>query len=149
MGTTEIASDLIIDATIEEVWALTVDVEGWPDTTPTMTRIERLDDGPLRVGSQARVVQPKQRPTVWTVTALEAPHTFEWATKVLGVTMVGSHHLVALDGGARCRNELRLRLSGFGSGLLRRVLGRTFRSAIETENQGFKRAAEAVHQAAR
>ena len=57
--------------------------------------------------------------------------------------MVGSHHLVPVEGAVR--NELRLRLSGFGSGLLRRLLGGTFRSAIETENQGFKRAAEAAH----
>lgn len=146
MGTTEIASDLIIEATIEEVWALTIDVEGWPDTTPTMSSIERLDDGPLRAGSQARVVQPKQRPTVWTVTALDAPHTFEWEAKVMGVTMVGAHHLVPVEGGVR--NELRLRLSGFGSGLLRVLLGGTFRTAIETENQGFKRAAEAAHRSA-
>jgi uncharacterized membrane protein len=147
MSSNEIASDLTIDASVAEVWALTIDIEGWPDTTPTMTSVERLDDGPLRVGSQARVVQPKQRPTVWTVTQLDAPHTFEWEAKVLGVTMVGAHHLVPVDGGVR--NELRLRLSGFGSGLMRRVLGGTFRSAIETENQGFKRAAEAAHQPGR
>ena len=147
MSTHEIASDLAIDATVEEVWALTIDIEGWPDTTPTMTSVERLDDGPLRVGSSARVVQPKQRPSVWTVTALDAPHTFEWQTTVLGITMVGSHHLVAEGDG--CRNELRLRLSGFGSGLMRRLLGGTLRGAIETENQGFKRAAEAAHRSGR
>ena len=147
MSSNEIASDLIIEASVDEVWALTVDIEGWPDTTPTMTSVERLDEGPLRIGSRARVVQPKQRPTVWTVTALDAPHTFEWEAKVLGVTMVGAHHLVPVDDGVR--NELRLRLSGFGSGLLRRLLGGTFRSAIETENQGFKRAAEAAHRAER
>lgn len=147
MSSSEIASDLIIDASVEEVWALTVDVEGWPDTTPTMTSVERLDEGPLRVGSTARVVQPKQRPTVWTVTALEAPHTFEWQTTVLGITMVGSHHLVPVGDGVR--NELRLRLTGFGSGLMRRLLGRTLEGAIETENQGFKRAAEAAHRSDR
>lgn len=143
----DIASDVVIDATVDEVWALTVDVERWPDLTPTMTRIERREDGPMQVGSSAVVTQPRQRPTVWTVTALEAPHTFEWQARVLGVTMVGSHHLVPVDGG--CRNELRLRLSGLGSGLMRLLLGGTFRRAIETENQGFKRAAEAAHRAAR
>lgn len=147
MSTNEIASDLVIDATIEEVWALTLDVEGWPATTPTMTSVERLDDGPLRVGSQARVVQPRQRPTVWTVTALDAPHTFQWEAKVMGVTMVATHHLVPVGKGVR--NELRLHLSGFGSGIMRRLLGRTLRATIETENQGFKRAAESARAASR
>ena len=143
----DIASDVVIDATVDEVWALTIDVERWPDSTPTMTSIERLDDGPMRVGSTARVVQPKQRPTVWTVTAIDAPHTFEWEAKVFGVSMVATHHLVPLDDGSRCRNELRLRLSGVGSGLMRRLLGSTLRKTIETENQGFKRVAEAAHPA--
>jgi uncharacterized membrane protein len=137
---TDITSVLVIEANVEQVWDLTVDIEAWPRLTPTITSVERLDDGPLRVGSSARVAQPKQRPAVWTVTRFEAPHVYEWETKVLTVTMAGTHHLVAE--GDRCRNELRVELSGFGSGLLRRLLGRTMRNAIETENEGFKREAE-------
>lgn len=39
-------TDIIdIDAPIERVWELTVDVEAWPRYTPTMTSVERLDDG--------------------------------------------------------------------------------------------------------
>ncbi len=137
---TEIASDVTIEASIEQVWALTIDIEQWPALTPTMTSVARLDDGPLRVGSSARVVQPRQRPTIWTVTRIDAPHTFEWQTKVLTVTMTARHHLVPV--GDTCRNELRVDLSGPGSGILGRVLGSTMRGAIETENQGFKRQAE-------
>jgi len=36
-----------------------------------MTSVERLDDGPITLGSRARVKQPGQRPAVWTVTELE------------------------------------------------------------------------------
>src|SRR4051795_1937310 len=105
----DITSDVHIEASVEEVWALTLDVEGWPALTPTMTSIERLDDGPLQVGSSARVVQPKQRPTVWTVSRIEAPHVFEWQAKVLGVTMTGAHHLRA--DGEGTHNHLGLELS--------------------------------------
>lgn len=140
--TTELTSDIVIEAAVDEVWRLTTDVEGWPRLTPTITSVERLDDGPLRVGSTARVVQPRQRPTVWTVTRIDAPHDFEWQAKVGTVTMTGMHHLAEDSDG--CRNHLRLRLSGFGSGALALLLGRTMRGAIETENQGFKRAAEAA-----
>lgn len=144
--TTEITSELVIEAGVDEVWALTTDIERWPELTPTMTSVERLDEGPLRVGSSARVVQPRQRPTVWTVTRIEAPHVFEWQARVGTVTMTGVHHLRAdgPDGGA-CRNTLRVDLTGFGHGLVARLLGRTMRTAIDTENQGFKRAAEQAH----
>lgn len=138
----DIKHDLEIDAPVDRVWALTVDVEGWPDTTPTMTSVERLDDGPLGVGSRARVVQPRQRPSTWTVTRLEPKSVFEWQTKVGTVTMTGAHHLTAVGGG--CRNHLSVELTGFGSGLVRRLVGKKIAEAIAIENQGFKTAAESA-----
>jgi len=138
----EITSELTIDASVERVWDLTLDLESWPEMTPTMTRVERLDTGPVVVGSRARVTQPKQRPTVWTVTRCEPRSCFEWTTKVATVTMTASHHLEPMPDG-RCRNTLGITFSGFGSGVARRLLGRAVRDAIQTENEGFRAAAEA------
>jgi uncharacterized membrane protein len=137
-----IESSLVIAASVERVWELTGDVESWPKSTPTMTSVVRLDDGALRVGSKARVVQPRQRPATWTVTRIERPHLFEWETKVLSITITASHRLEAAPDA--CRNTLTVELSGFGSLLLARLVGRKIREAIETENQGFKRTAETM-----
>lgn len=136
----DITSELTIAAPVARVWALTVDVEGWPATTPTMTRVERLDDGPIGVGSRARVVQPRQRPTVWTVTRFEPERRFEWRTTVATVTMTAVHELEPSAEG--CVNRLRVELSGFGSGLVERLVGSKIREAIGIENQGFRTAAE-------
>lgn len=129
-----------IDAPIEVVWALTEDVEGWPDTTPTMTSVERLDDGPLAVGSQARIKQPGQGARTWTVTRFEPGRTFAWSTKALGTTMEGSHHLA--EDGDGCTNRLELELTGGTAGIVGRLLGGQLLKTITTENEGFKRAAE-------
>ena len=132
---------LEISAPIETVWALTEDVERWPELTPTtMTSVERLDTGPIRAGSTARIKQPGQRSTVWTVSNANAPTSFSWWTKVGPVTMTAIHTLEPTATG--CRNTLVVETRGFGSGLLGLVTARKIRETIETENLCFKRAAE-------
>lgn len=123
------------------VWDLTVDVESWPDFTPTITKVERLDDGDLAVGSQARLEQPRQRPRIWTVTELEPGHSFAWSSKVLGLTMTARHLVEAAGEGAR--NTLSVDVDGALAPMLGRLLRGPIMSAITTENQGFKSAAEA------
>jgi uncharacterized membrane protein len=130
-----------IAASAEAVWALTVDVEGWPAITPTMTSVERLDDGPLAIGSQARIKQPGQGTRVWTVTKLEPGRRFAWATTALGLTMEGAH---LIEGeGPSCTNTLTLDVTGPLASTLGRLLSGQLKKAIHTENQGFKTSAEA------
>ena len=61
-----------IDASADLVFAVLIDVERWPEWTPTVTRVERLDGSalPLAISSRIRIVQPKVPPAEWTVTAL-------------------------------------------------------------------------------
>src|SRR5688500_1789373 len=67
-----------VDAPPEVVFAVLSEVEHWHEWTPTVTRVERLDDAgaPLALGSRIRIVQPKVPPAEWTVTALEPGRGF-------------------------------------------------------------------------
>jgi uncharacterized membrane protein len=133
---------LEIEAPAAVVWALTADVERWPESTPTMTTVERLDDGPLAVGSQARIKQPAQRERIWTVTRFEEGRAFAWATRAMGMRMEGAH---LIEGDATtCTNTLTLDVTGALAPVLGRLLAGQLRKAIATENQGFKRSAEAA-----
>jgi uncharacterized membrane protein len=129
-----------IDAPTALVWQLTTALADWPDLTPTMRSVDRLDDGPLRVGSRARVRQPGQRPAVWTVTRVEPEHEFRWQTVRPGLVLTGTHRLTAEGQG--CRNTLVLEATGALAAPLGLLLGRLFRRALRTENAGFKAAAE-------
>jgi uncharacterized protein YndB with AHSA1/START domain len=138
--TVQVEHTIEIAAPVERVWALTVDVESWPGTTPTMTKVERLDRGQLRPGCKARVEQPWQRPKIWTVTIVEPQHRFAWTARVFGTDMTATHTLT--PSGSGTSNRLTVDLSGRGSGLVGRLLGGQIRKALATENEGFKRAAE-------
>jgi hypothetical protein len=129
-----------IKATADVVWRLTLDVAAWPSITPTVTRVDRLDQGPLRVGSRARIKQPRQAPAIWTVTHLDDGREFTWQTRRLGLTMIGSHRLERTGQG--CRNTLTLDVQGRGSVLFGRIFGRVLSSSLATENAGFQSAAE-------
>lgn len=136
----ELRHEIEIAAPAEIVWGLTVDVERWPDTMPTITSVERLDEGPLRPGSTARIRQPGLGPKVWTVAEVDAPRRFVWGTRVYGVRMDAIHEIVpTVDG---CRNVLVLALSGRGAGLLGRLAGRKLRETLATENGVFRAEAE-------
>ena len=82
-----------IDATPGEVWNVLTNVERWPEWTSSMTRVERLDTGPLQVGSTARIEQPKLPSVVWRVTELEPERSFSWVASRGGVTMLAGHRI--------------------------------------------------------
>ena len=130
---------LDINAPAATVFALNTDIEAWPRLTPTVTSVRRLDDGPLRPGSQALVKQPGQRATVWTVTTFDPDHSFVWHAKVMGVKTVATHVVNPTPTG--CRNSLILEMTGRGSRVFGGLLGRKLRKVLRTENEGFHREA--------
>jgi uncharacterized protein YndB with AHSA1/START domain len=111
-----------VDAPVERVWAVLSDVAGWPGWAPTVTALERLDDGPLAVGSRARVEQPRIPPTEYEVTALEPGRSFTWVARGPGVRTTARHVLDDLGAG-----RTRVTLSVEQSGPVGAVMGRFYR----------------------
>jgi ligand-binding SRPBCC domain-containing protein len=136
----DITETTTVDAPLERVWQLTLDIEALPSVTPTISGVERLDAGPVQVGSRARVAQPGLPARIWTVDEIDAPHRFVWSTRLLGVRMVGVHEL-ATAGEDRCQLTLTIRFEGRGSGLVGRLGRRSISRALAAEADGFARAA--------
>jgi uncharacterized membrane protein len=128
-----------IDAPVELIWRLTTDIDDWPAFMPTVQRLERLDDGPLRVGSTARLKQPGQSAAVWTVTRLEPMREFTWETRRLGVRMTGRHLLERA--GAGTRNTLVLETEGPAAGVFTALFGGMMRKSVHREGAAFARRA--------
>ncbi len=88
-----------IAAPADEVWAALVDVEHWPAWTRTMQKVTLLDDGPLAVGSRARIKQPRFMPVVWRVTELDPGRSFTWEYSTPGQTATAVHEVHPMGAG--------------------------------------------------
>ena len=129
-----------INAPPETVWALTVNIDGWADWNPNVAAAERLDAGPFRVGSQARMIQPGLPPAVWTVTHLENGTCFVWETRVRGLHLIAGHRIA--PSGSGTENVLSLDAKGVLAFVLSPLIARSSARTLERENQGLKRALE-------
>jgi uncharacterized protein YndB with AHSA1/START domain len=136
-----VVNSIHIDAPVETVWAITQDVERWPEWTPTVTSVRLTGDRVLRPGAVARIKQPGQPESDWVVTEFVSRSRFAWATERSGLRMVGTHHLSEERQGTR--NILSVDATGPIATLLWPILVFVIRKALADENAGLKRRCEA------
>lgn len=115
-----------IAAPRERVWEVLSNVESWPEWTPTVTSVRRLDDGPLRTGSRAKISQPRLPETEYVVTELTPGRSFTWEAAGPGVLTTARHVVEPLPGGGT-----RVLLSVSQAGWLGSVIGSLYRGLTE------------------
>jgi uncharacterized membrane protein len=131
-ATTEVA------ATTQRVFDVYSDVEHWPEWTASVTSVERLDAGPLRVGSRARIKQPRLPTAVWEVTDLVPGTSFTWVARGPGVVTTGRHEVVPTGDADRVVVTAALEQAGPLGPLLGRLTRRLTNRYLQTELRGLK-----------
>jgi uncharacterized membrane protein len=126
-----------IHAPAHEVFDTWADVAHWPEWTASVTSVERLDDGPLRVGSKARVRQPRLPTAVWEVTELVPAESFTWVARGPGVVTTGIHRVEPLPEG-RSRVTAVLEQGGLLGGVVGRLTKGLTETYMRTEVLGLK-----------
>ena len=101
-----LSSSIDIQAPPDTVWAVWSDLERWPEWTASVSRIERLEPGPLAVGHRVRVHQPKFPPATWRVIALEEGRGFTWVSESPGARVTASHWIEPRAAGSRARSAI-------------------------------------------
>jgi hypothetical protein len=132
----EFTHTLHVPTSIQRLHAAFVDVEDWPNWTPSITSVRRLDQGPLTVGSRAEVRQPKLPRAVWTVTRLD-DEAMVWESRAPGVHTIGEH--LAVPEGDGVRLTLRLVQNGPLGWLIGRLYAGLTRRYLSLEAEGFRR----------
>ena len=124
----------------EEAYAVYADVERWPEWTASCESVERLDQGLLRVGSQARVKQPRLPGQVWTVTVVEDGRSFAWETRGVGIVSLGIHQVEPTSTG--CRATAIVEMTGWMAPVAGRAAKALIDGYLELETEGLKRRCE-------
>jgi uncharacterized protein YndB with AHSA1/START domain len=131
---TDFSITVNIAAPPDRVWAVMADVERWSEWTPTVTQIQRLERGPLVVGSRARIRQPKLPSAVWQVSELLEGRSFTWVSRSPGVLVTATHSVEPTAQGTRA--TLSLRFSGFFGPLIARLTRRLNERYLALEAKG-------------
>jgi uncharacterized protein YndB with AHSA1/START domain len=129
-----------INASPERVWSIMGDVERWHEWTPSITSIQKMDAGPLTVGSSATVRQPKLPPAKWRVTQLDPQRGFTWISTGPGLLVTGRHIIERTSSGSRV--TLAVEYSGALGPLLAWFTGSLNDRYIALEAAGLKRRSE-------
>ena len=133
-------TSISIEAPAERVWPIIMDVERWPEWTRSVTSVQKLDSGELRVGSKVRIKQPKLPPAVWQVSAIDPGRYMEWRAGGPGMKATGGHRVEPEGHGSL------LTLSIDQTGLITTLLGswlrKLTRDYVAMEGEGLKRHAE-------
>lgn len=130
-----------IPAPANRVWEILTDVDAWPTWTGSVTSAARHDEGPLAVGSRARLAQPRLPDTDYTVTALQPGRSFTWVATAPGVRTTADHLVEDLGAASR------VTLTVTQGGILGVVMGRLFFTGLTErylamEADGLRREAE-------
>jgi len=130
-----------IDVPPDVVWSVTTDIPSWPSWTQSCSAAERLDSGPLRVGSEARMRLAGAPTTTWRVTSMDEGRSWAWEANARGVRTVASHEVTPAAGGG---TDVRLAVeySGFMATLFRWMLDRVSDRNLAWEAEGLARESE-------
>lgn len=133
---THFGIDVEIQAPPDRVWRVMSDFERWPEWTPTVTSIERLDRGPVAAGSRLRIRQPKLPPALWRLTEFEPGKGFTWVTGSPGIRVTARHWVEASGTGSRA--TLSLQFSGLLGPLVARLTRGLNEGYLALEAKGLK-----------
>ncbi len=135
------STSISINADQASVWKVLSDVAHWSEWTPTVSKVEILDQPELKLNNHYKVFQPKLQPAVWTVTTLVPPSSFVWESRMPGMHMVAEHIVKAVNA-----NQANVTLSFAFNGFLGEIMGRLYRNMVEsyiaTEAQSLKKRVE-------
>ncbi len=139
---TEFSSSVQMTVPFMRAWAVLQELEKWPQWTPTVRSVVRMDKEPLALGLRVKIARPKFGSDVWTVTSLQPYRGFTLATKRFGVVIKHKYDLVPSGVGSKA--TLTVRYEGLLAPVLATLAKKRLAQYLEIEALGLKSRAEGL-----
>ena len=134
------STSITINASQETVWKILSNVAHWNEWTPTVTKVEVLDQPGLKPGNRYKVHQPKLQPVIWTITELNSSN-FTWESKSPGMHMAAEHSVKSIHAN-QSEVTLTFAFNGLLGNLIGRMYGKMTAEYVQTEAQSLKKRIE-------
>jgi hypothetical protein len=137
-----------IAAPAERVFAIASDLDGWPKAIPAITRIERLTEGPVGVGTrfkETRVMFGREATEEMTFTLFEPPHRYRLEAVSCGAHFESTFRFVPIDGGTDVEFSMESRAVSFFAKLMKPLvylMSGPMKKCLQADLDALKSAAE-------
>ena len=131
-----------IRADAATVWSVLTDVERWPEWTESFTSAEVVGGGPLAVGTEVRIKQPRLRPVTMTVDEVVPQRFFSWSSRSPGLATVAGHLIEERSDGVTVTLSIDFR--GALAPVVGLFYGRLVRRYVDLEAAGLQARSEAT-----
>lgn len=138
----KLARTIHIEALPERVWGVMIDIDRWPEWTPSTKQARREDEGAFRLGSSA-TLEIRGAPTArWTVVGFEEGRAFRWRSAPRFGPPVEASHVVE-PAGSGANVTLTIEPRGIAGAIFSPLIVLLAKSNVEAEAAGLKRRCEA------
>jgi uncharacterized membrane protein len=134
--------EVVINASIDDVWAVYSDVERWPEWTASMRSVRYVEGVALAVGARVRIQQPRLPAAVWEVRAVDPGRSWTWVASGPGVRTTALHTVEPVATDTTRVHQTLVQRGPIGI-VLGRVYGRLTRAHLAMEAAGLKQRCEA------
>ena len=134
--------EVMIAASIDDVWAIYSDVERWPEWTASIRSVRYVDGHALAVGARVRIAQPRLPIAVWEVRSVDLGRSWTWVASRPGVRTTAVHKLepAGVNATRVCQTVVQ---SGPVGVIVGRVYARLTREYLAMEAAGLRQRCEA------
>jgi hypothetical protein len=129
-----------IQADVQTVWNVMIDVENWSKWTPSIRNIRKMNGSALKVGTKLLIEQPQLPEAVWLVAEVQRHKWFAMVKGNLLLTVRAGHLLEATAAGTRLTLSLEFR--GLGARWVARKYEQMMNLYLLQEAEGMKAACE-------